>query len=567
MNELKKINPISDSEIKNNGVQSLADRPNRSSQYGTANLSASDLKKAFDKLVTLVSGRLNDLIKALSSDEAADYIKVNIGEYVTLGDLISAISSGSLSKTLKVNPHATSNELLSLQSVINGFAKSFSDINEQGYFTADNIDVLMQTIGYNLKTICTTSRYLVKLRIEVHGFGTQSFCIPTDEKFNTAVMPGLTGNDVYKLFDDKIIYTTGYSHGTVFSLTRNTADNVWYASVIEMLEEGKYVPIAYPVTLGEIVDENIEDKRAIQEEKTARENSDASLQTQLNTARSKAVGLPTYDAKTGIMTFVTLDEKGTKTIDLPIESILSSVKLNNDASEIIFTFRNDDVINIPVSNLTLPTWISGISSASGSNLLIPPTTEAVRNYIASVVEAIEQKIYDANEGDYVNLIIEQNARILADNEIKSAAVGKPTVSGQDLVFNNLAGQELGRVTLPDGNSGGGGVNVVIRRFEQDGTVTITQDVKVVQCVFKDYYDPCWDIHEPGGVIIYTARDIGKYRVNIACDDEIRNDINSIYGGWDDQLYIYSYGHVMATVHFDDDSKNVTVLISKMNEEY
>lgn len=66
-------------------------------------------------------------------------------------------------------------------------------------------------------------------------------------------------------------------------------------------------------------------------------------------------------------------------------------------------------------------WVKDIATASSDEEQLPPNTEAVKIYINSTEDAI-----------------------------KSVAVGTPTLSGQELVFPNLNGEELTRVPLPSG---------------------------------------------------------------------------------------------------------------------
>ena len=51
------------------------------------------------------------------------------------------------------------------------------------------------------------------------------------------------------------------------------------------------------------------------------------------------------------------------------------------------------------------------------------------------------------------------ARENAVNDIKSRAIGAPVLSGQVLSFSNLNGEELGRIDIPEGNSGGAAASV------------------------------------------------------------------------------------------------------------
>ena len=190
-------------------------------------------------------------------------------------------------------------------------------------------------------------------------------------------------------------------------------------------------------------DASVLDEKLNTEIKT-RETNEAALQSQItneqsarigdfDTIRSAAIGVPTYDANTGIMTFKTLDKDITETYDFPIEKIIDNVTLSADGKSFVFTFHNSEPITLPVDNITLPAWITNIASATGDQMLIPPNTEAVRNYIIAILNT------------------EANIRGTADNSIRATAVGTPTLSGQELIFPNLNGIELTRVPLPSGS--------------------------------------------------------------------------------------------------------------------
>ena len=68
---------ITDTEIAKANIASLSDRPNSSSRYGIGDLSAQALKERFDAFPKLVQEKLNDIISALSSEEAAKYITLS----------------------------------------------------------------------------------------------------------------------------------------------------------------------------------------------------------------------------------------------------------------------------------------------------------------------------------------------------------------------------------------------------------------------------------------------------------------------------------------------------------
>ena len=127
---MKTFDRITEAQIKSRGVQALADRPNQTGQYGVAGLTAAQVKLHFDKLAMYLAEKLNCVFDALSSDEAADYIKLAIDEYASLAELVTAIGSGDLAtRLLKVYPDAShkAEELQALQSVLDTFAQDISE--------------------------------------------------------------------------------------------------------------------------------------------------------------------------------------------------------------------------------------------------------------------------------------------------------------------------------------------------------------------------------------------------------------------------------------------------------
>ena len=78
---MKQLTSISKSQIISKGVQSLADRPNASAQYGAGGLSSTQLKLWFDKLATFLAEKINELQTTLASEEAADYIRIPLEHF------------------------------------------------------------------------------------------------------------------------------------------------------------------------------------------------------------------------------------------------------------------------------------------------------------------------------------------------------------------------------------------------------------------------------------------------------------------------------------------------------
>lgn len=130
---LKNISKITNKQISEKGVQALADRPNLSAQYGASGLSATQLKLWFDKLAMFLAERINEISDTLSSDDAANYIRVCLDEYGVdnLYVLIESIKNGSFAEQiLKVKKNAGATELQALQNILNDINEDLSKLSE-----------------------------------------------------------------------------------------------------------------------------------------------------------------------------------------------------------------------------------------------------------------------------------------------------------------------------------------------------------------------------------------------------------------------------------------------------
>lgn len=129
-----KFAPITDLNLKQMGVQALADRPNATQQYGQSGLSPTQLKRWFDRLAELLSRKVNELQSAINGPDAAKYIGIALGEYRTLDDLLEGMQDGSFAESiLKLFPKetATEGQLDTLQNIIFDIAKDISDNKEE----------------------------------------------------------------------------------------------------------------------------------------------------------------------------------------------------------------------------------------------------------------------------------------------------------------------------------------------------------------------------------------------------------------------------------------------------
>lgn len=131
---MKKLSNITKEQIKEKGVQALADRPNASSQYGQSGLTAAQLKLWFDKLATFLADKINDIQNAISGDEAGEYIKLKLDAYGvdSLDALVAAFLNGDFAKDiLKVFPSISAAQSVTLQTLLNNTALTISQHAEK----------------------------------------------------------------------------------------------------------------------------------------------------------------------------------------------------------------------------------------------------------------------------------------------------------------------------------------------------------------------------------------------------------------------------------------------------
>lgn len=101
---------ITQKTIAENGVVSLAIRPNQKSQYGTGGLSGKELQQRFDKLATLIIARYNEMAKALSGEDVLEYFK--LPNKTTLAAFIDKITNDNYD-IVTTNPYTNKEETVS----------------------------------------------------------------------------------------------------------------------------------------------------------------------------------------------------------------------------------------------------------------------------------------------------------------------------------------------------------------------------------------------------------------------------------------------------------------------
>lgn len=114
------------------GVQTLATRPNQPSVYGVGGLSASELKKRFDKLADSIISKYNDLCETLGGADALKHIqwKEEKGDIKTLADFFATITNGDFAKSLQI-PSVEGKSSTALTKVLAAIESDLIDIEQK----------------------------------------------------------------------------------------------------------------------------------------------------------------------------------------------------------------------------------------------------------------------------------------------------------------------------------------------------------------------------------------------------------------------------------------------------
>lgn len=319
---MKHLVKITKSQIAEKGVQSLADRPNASAQYGVGGLSPHQLKLWFDKLASFLAEKINEVYDTISADDAADYIRLALDDYGvgSLQDLIDAMLSGEFAnKVLQVLPSVNSFATVPLQKYINDAAQAISE-------NAEQIEDLWDSCGVRLKVSLDTSTYTLTIHLfndagEVLSVHSVDMMVNTDRIIDSAVTtPKLADRSVTtpKLADESV-KTEKIADASV------TTEKIKSAAVTgDKIQAG-----------------------SITETKLS-----SALNNRLLTLENQAFTNLSYDAKTGTLTFVSVDGT-TESVDLPLELITSGGYYDDTKGKeaVVLVLSNGEEIRIPVDDM------------------------------------------------------------------------------------------------------------------------------------------------------------------------------------------------------------------------
>lgn len=359
---LKKLENITAKQIATHGVQALADRPNVTAQYGQSGLSPLELKLWFDKLVTLLSGKLNAVHDALAADDAGAYIRIPLdeAEITNLYDLIASMGNGSFaSRVMQVYPSASVFYTMPLQTAINNIAQAIGE-------NAEEIERLWGAGGTSLDISLNSSTYALLIKLvnqagEVLSSHTVSLMVGTDklvdEAVTTAKLAALAVTTA-KLAEGAVTTTkiapaavttdrlaNGAASTEKLSDRAVTADKLGDAAVIARTI-GAGAVTSEKMAAGSVTSEKVR-TGAISYDKLS-----TALANRLLKLENQAFIDLSYDVATGVLTFTAVDGT-TESVDLPLELITSGGYYDDTEGDeaIVLQLANGTEIRIPVDDM------------------------------------------------------------------------------------------------------------------------------------------------------------------------------------------------------------------------
>lgn len=89
MSNKRTFEKITDSQARKASIETLSDRPNKTSHFGEGGLSAQQLKQRFDALPELSRKKINEIIAAFNTVEGAKYIGIDAADQDNLYDFLA----------------------------------------------------------------------------------------------------------------------------------------------------------------------------------------------------------------------------------------------------------------------------------------------------------------------------------------------------------------------------------------------------------------------------------------------------------------------------------------------
>ncbi|MBQ7728053.1 MAG: hypothetical protein IJT60_05695 [Clostridia bacterium] len=385
------LEKLSEQQLKANGVQSLADRPNADLNFGKQNMTAESLKQWFDRFQNMLRAKVNEIIDLLGDEDAAKYIRVSLDTLgiETLQDLVDSFLDGTFARdVLKAKESVDASTYKTLQTILNGIAATLSTDDER-LTDLENDSVALQNISLSMVSDNvfrltfqnangdTVNKVTYDLSLEV---GTSRL---TDGAVTAAKLgdQAVTSGKIYpkavtqeKIADGAV--GTGQIGGGAVTNEKLASAAVSTGNIVdEAVTEGKLHDGA--VTEGKIYD------GAVSTNKVADGNlTEVKMASGVKTKLNAALKGVTYNGTTGVWTFT--DNAGnTITVDTDIERLVSSGYFDEDTEDIVLVLASGDEIPIPLDDMlsAIMNYIDNIHSSIYDLQEAPPLAALESAYL------------------------------------------------------------------------------------------------------------------------------------------------------------------------------------------
>lgn len=356
---LNKFVNITTAEIKNKGVVSLANNPNKTSAYGRGGLTPTELKLWFDQLGTFLAGKINAIQNALGGTDAASYIKLILtgldieaeqqaGFEYSIQDLCDSFLDGNFADYVKVYESASASELATLQSVLNKIAQRLSNIDaslltKMQKLTSTEMTTAISSGKVNNVSLSNGDLFVCKTAGTYKRGRIYAFNIVTSGSTTTRSWVDLTDSNFQELVSSHIqsVVNNSHSHSNKALIDSYTQTNANLADAVNKKHSHSNKTILDNIT-------------------SAFTTAQASKLTDLDSA---ITGI-TLNATTGVMTFKRYDNS-TFEVDTLLEKVVTNFQYNSTTKNLELTLKDGTVQTVPMA-----AFIDDYSGSNGSEITV-----------------------------------------------------------------------------------------------------------------------------------------------------------------------------------------------------
>ena len=136
-------------------------------------------------------------------------------------------------------------------------------------------------------------------------------------------------------------------------------------------------------------------------------------------------------------------------IDLPLESTVSNAYFDENNNDLVIEFTNGNTANIPVDALANPAWITNLKNIPSGGGSVPPTADAVKNYVDDTADTkLDKQVFEEGNDSRIGVyavqkgtqqLLEAVVLFQIDNDTEKKRIPIYTRTGQLTINDPLIG--------------------------------------------------------------------------------------------------------------------------------